>query len=250
VTPDSFSDGGRYSSVNRAVARALEMQQQGADIIDIGGESTRPGAAAISAAQELRRVIPVIERLAPRLKIPISIDTSKAVVAHEAILAGAKMVNDVTALRDPRMACVVAQSKLPVVLMHMRGTPRTMRSKTHYRRLIPEIVAELKTAIQKAVRAGISRDKMVVDPGIGFSKTPAQNLQLLHELPAFKKALGLPVLIGPSRKSFVAKLSGPEPDQRLAGTAGAVAAGIILGADIVRVHDVAEIKQIIDLCQN
>ena len=247
ITPDSFSDGGRYSTVSRAVARALEMQKQGADIIDIGGESTRPGAAAVSVAQELRRVIPVIQRLAPRLEIPISIDTSKAEVAREAIAAGASLVNDVTALRDPKMAAVVAQSKLPVVLMHMRGTPRTMRSKTNYRRLVPEVVSELKKSVQKAVRARISRDKIIVDPGIGFSKTAGQNLQLLHGLAAFKKALGLPVLIGPSRKSFVAALSGPDLDQRVAGTAGAVAAGIILGADIVRVHDVTEIKSIINV---
>ncbi len=255
LTPDSFSDGGRYSTLSHAVARALEMQKQGADIIYIGGESTRPGASAVSADHELCRVIPVIQQLAPRLKIPISIDTSKAVVAREAIVAGASLVNDVTALRDPKMAGVIAQAKLPVVLMHMRGTPRTMRTKTDYRRLLPEVAAELKIAVQKAVRAGISRDKIIVDPGIGFSKTPGQNLQLLHGLAAFKKTLGLPVLIGPSRKSFVAALSGPDLEQRVAGTAGAVAAGIILGADIVRVHDVAEMKQIIDLtdllrCQN
>ncbi|MCM8811940.1 MAG: dihydropteroate synthase [Candidatus Omnitrophica bacterium] len=246
VTPDSFSDGGRYASPSKAVAKALQMEAEGADIVDIGGESTRPGAQPVSVRQELRRVIPVIERLSKRLKIPISIDTSKAVVARIALESGASLVNDVTALRDPDMGPVVAQAGVPVVLMHMRGTPRTMQVKPAYRRLIPEVLSEIKTAVRKAREAGISDQKILIDPGIGFGKRPGDNLRLLKEIPRFK-ALGFPVVMGPSRKSFIQSVLGLPVQDRLFGTAAAVTICASLGADIVRVHDVAVMSQVVKM---
>jgi len=243
VTPDSFSDGALYLDPRRAVARALAMQAEGADLIDVGGESTRPGAKPVSAQEEIKRVVPVIERLAARLKIPISIDTSKAAVAEAAIRAGAGMVNDVTALRDPRMAETIARMGVPVVLMHMRGTPRTMQRNANYRRLVPEILSELKQSIKKAKAAGIPAGKILIDPGLGFSKRAEQNLVLLKSLPAFK-AMGFPVVVGPSRKSFIGQILGLDVDDRIFGTAAAVALAVANGADIVRVHEVAAMRRV------
>ncbi len=243
VTPDSFSDGGLYSDPRRALARALQMQKEGADLIDVGGESTRPGARPVSAREELRRVLPVLERLAGKLRIPFSIDTRKAAVAEAALQAGAGLVNDITALKDPRMPEVVAQAGVPVILMHLRGTPRTMQRCPRYRRVVSEVISELKGSIRKALAAGIPRDKILIDPGLGFGKRPEDNWLLLKNLPALK-ALGFPVVVGPSRKSFIGlALNGAPPEDRLIGTAAAVALSVAGGADIVRVHDVAAMRQ-------
>ncbi len=248
VTPDSFSDGGRFLSVQRAVSHALRMQREGADLIDVGGESTRPGARPVPAREELRRILPVIEKLSARLCIPISVDTSKAAVAEAALEAGASLVNDVTALADPAMAGVVARSGVPVILMHLRGTPRTMKSKARYRRLVPEVISELKRSVKKALASGISRKNLLIDPGIGFAKTAEQSLALIRRLPEFKR-LGFPLVVGPSRKSFIGKLLGDESEDRLIGTAAAVALCAAGGADIVRVHDVAAMRQAADVAR-
>lgn len=246
VTPDSFSDAGRYPDPRKAIAHALRMQAEGADLIDVGGESTRPGSRPVSAEEEIRRVLPVIERLVGKLVIPLSIDTSKAVVAQAAIRAGACLVNDVTALRDPQMPEVVGGARVPVILMHMRGAPRTMQENPHYRRLIPEILAELKASVAKAFAAGIPRGKILIDPGLGFGKRPQDNLQILKNLLAFK-TLGFPVVVGPSRKSFIGQILGAPVDQRLFGTAAAVTFAVAQGADVVRVHDVAAIRQVVEV---
>ncbi len=238
VTPDSFSDGGRFFSASRAVQRALQIQREGADLIDIGGESTRPGSMPVPAEEEIRRVVPVIRKIAPRLKIPISVDTSKASVAEAALRAGASIVNDVTALRDPDMPRVVRRFRAPVILMHMRGTPLTMQENPFYRRLIPEILSELRSSVRAALRAGIPESKILIDPGIGFGKKPEQNLQLLKEIEKFK-SLGFPVVIGPSKKSFLKRFA--------QGTASAVAYAAAQGADIVRVHDVAAMRRVVDV---
>lgn len=238
VTPDSFSDGGRYLDASAAVAHGVAMAQQGADVLDIGGESTRPGAAAIAEAQELDRVVPVIERLAKAVRIPLSIDTAKASVASAALRAGASLINDVTALQgDPQMAHVARQSNAAVVLMHMRGTPRTMQRHPRYRDVVGEVLAFLREAAQRAQRAGIDRRRLIIDPGLGFGKTVAHNLQLMAALERFVGAK-YPVLIGPSRKSFIGKTLGAEVDERLAGTLSCVGAAQRAGAHIVRVHDV------------
>lgn len=242
VTPDSFSDGGRFLSVGQAVSHALRMQREGADLIDVGGESTRPGARPVPAREEMRRILPVIERLAGRLKIPISVDSSKASVAEAALRAGASLVNDVTALGDPAMGPVVARYGVPVILMHTRGTPRTMKSKARYQRLLPEILSELKRSVKKALAAGIRRKNILIDPGIGFAKSADQSLELIRRLAEFKK-LGFPVVAGPSRKSFIGLALGDLGGDRLIGTAAAVALCAAGGADILRVHDVAAMRQ-------
>lgn len=242
VTPDSFSDGGRFLSVDRAVSHALRMQREGADLIDVGGESTRPGARPVPAREEMRRILPVIERLAGRLKIPISVDSSKASVVEAALQAGASLVNDVTALGDPAMGQVVARHSVPVILMHTRGTPRMMKAKARYRRLLPEVLSEIKRSVKKALAAGIRREKILIDPGIGFAKSAGQSLELIRRLPEFKK-LGFLVVAGPSRKSFIGLALGDPAQDRLIGTAAAVALCAAGGADILRVHDVAAMRQ-------
>ena len=244
VTPDSFSDGGRSASPSAAVRRGLALAAAGADLIDVGGESTRPGARAVSAREERARVVPVIRALARRVRVPISIDTSKAAVAAAALEAGAGLVNDVTALRgDRRMAAVVARAGVPVVLMHMRGHPRTMQRRTRYRALPDDVLAELQTAIDRALDAGIASDRILVDPGLGFAKTAAQNLTLLRTLSAFH-ALGHPLVVGPSRKSFIGTVLEAPVNERLFGTAACVALAIAGGAHIVRVHDVDAMAQV------
>jgi len=248
VTPDSFSDGGRFLSGGQAVSHALRMEREGADLIDIGGESTRPGARPVPAREEMRRILPVIEQLSGRLKIPISVDTSKAVVAEAALQAGASLVNDVTALSDPAMGEVVARHGVPVILMHTRGTPRTMKSKARYRTLVPEVISELKRSIRKAVAAGIGRKKILIDPGIGFAKSAEQSLEIIRRLTEFKR-MGFPVVAGPSRKSFIGLALGDLSEDRLLGTAAAVALCAAQGADILRVHDVKEMRQVVDVCQ-
>lgn len=244
VTPDSFSDGGLYLHPKKAVARALQMEAEGADLIDLGGESTRPGAAPVSPKEELKRILPVLERLQGRLRIPLSIDTSKAAVAKRAIECGASLVNDVTALRDPHMAEVVSEKKVPVILMHMRGNPRTMQKNPRYSDLIPEILSKLRQAVLKAIAQGIAKEKILIDPGIGFGKSPKHNLRILKSLRTFKK-LGFPLVVGPSRKSFIGHVLHTPAEDRLFGTAAAVALCVAGGADIIRVHDVAAMRQVV-----
>jgi dihydropteroate synthase len=245
VTPDSFSDGGLFLDPDAAAARAFAIEISGADILDIGGESTRPGSEGVSAEEELRRVIPVLERLRTRLQIPISIDTSKSEVAAAAAHAGAEIINDVTALRiDPRLAEVARQRRLPLILMHMRGEPRTMQRTAFARDVVREVTTSLRQAAAIALRAGVPESQIVLDPGIGFGKSWAQNCELLERLPDLAR-LGFPLLVGPSRKTFIGQtLGGASKDARAWGTAAAVTAGILGGAHIVRVHDVAEMIQV------
>jgi len=250
-TPDSFSDGGMFMREEDAVRRVFEMASEGADIIDIGGESTRPGAEAVSAEVELERTIPVIKKTAGKIDIPISIDTSKPEVAEEALKNGAALINDVTGLKgSPRMAEVAAGFDVPLVIMHMRGTPRTMQINPRYGSLIDDIIEELKRSIGAAVRAGLDEKKIIVDPGIGFGKTTEHNLKILNELESFN-VLGRPILVGVSRKSYIANtLKGrdiPERDieksGRMMGTASSCALAISKGASILRVHDVREMAE-------
>ncbi len=248
VTPDSFSDGGRFLDPEAAAARAFEMEAEGADLIDVGGESTRPGAEPVEARQELLRVLPVLKHLTGRLKIPISIDTAKAAVAREALENGAGLVNDVTALGDPRMPEVVAWAKVPVILMHMQGTPRTMQEHPAYGDLIQEICGFLRQAADRAQSSGISRERILIDPGIGFGKSPQHNLEILRRLAEFK-ALGYPVVVGPSRKSFIGQVLGLPVAERLFGTAACVAMAVAGGADVIRVHDVAPMRQVMTMTQ-
>jgi dihydropteroate synthase len=247
VTPDSFSDGGKFFDCETAVAQGVKLAAEGAAIIDIGGESTRPFSDPVSVAEEIRRVVPVIEKLSQRISIPISIDTTKAEVARRALEAGASIINDVAALRfDPGLAAVAVEYDTPVILMHMLGDPKRMQQSPHYDNLILEIRNFLADAVKRAETLGISPDKIIIDPGIGFGKTVEHNLLLIKHLPAFE-SLDNPILIGASRKSFIRKIlkEAPEtdiqPDLSLVetGSQAAVAVAILNGAHIVRVHDVA-----------
>ncbi|MBW2672443.1 MAG: dihydropteroate synthase [Deltaproteobacteria bacterium] len=246
ITPDSFSDGGMFGGVEEAAAYALKMEEAGADIIDIGGESSRPGSEAVSADEEMARVLPLIERLDGLLTIPISIDTTKAAVAHRALGAGAEMVNDISAMSfDERMPGVVADHRVPAVLMHMRGEPRTMQEgDLSYRALMGEIVGFLEERIETAVSAGVDRENIIVDPGIGFGKSTADNIAILRHLRELK-ALGRPIMVGASRKRFIGQITDRErPEERLEGTAASVTASILNGAHIVRVHDVGFMERV------
>ena len=245
VTPDSFSDGGQYAAAERALAHAREMAAAGADIIDIGGESTRPGAAPVAEEEELRRIIPLIERLSAELAVPISVDTYKSSVAKKAIEAGAGIVNDISGLRfSPDMADVVAGSGAAVVIMHIKGTPRDMQQNPVYDDVIGEVMDYLEEGIGIAARAGVDREKIFIDPGIGFGKTLEHNLALLDRLDQFQ-ALGRPIVLGTSRKKFIGTvLDLPAPEQRVDGTAATMAIGIERGARVVRVHDVARMAQV------
>ncbi len=244
VTPDSFSDGGRFFSVERAVERAREMEREGADIIDIGGESTRPNAPAVSLQEELDRVLPVIEGLKGNVSVPISIDTYKAGVAKAACAAGAEIVNDVTGLMfDPEMAAVVAESGAGVVVMHTRGMPDTMQKDTNYDDLIADVKEYLTASIDLARRAGVAAGRIVVDPGLGFGKSVQGNLELIKRLEEFQP-LGCPILVGPSRKSFIGTVTGRDGTERIFGTAAAVVMSIAHGAAIIRVHDVAAMRDV------
>ena len=245
LTPDSFSGDGLHLDTNAAVARALEMERDGVDILDIGGESTRPGAEWISTDEELRRVLPVFHKLRGRLKIPISIDTNKSEVAEAAADAGAEIINDVTALRrDPRIADVARRRKLPLILMHMRGEPGTMQKASFARNAILDVTTGLREAAALARRAGVSKSQIVLDPGLGFGKSFEQNYELIARLPELVR-LGYPVLVGPSRKGFIGRTLGGIPEnERVFGTAAAVTTCILNGAHIVRVHDVPEMVQV------
>lgn len=246
VTPDSFFDGGRYFDVQKAVDHALRLVDEGADILDIGGESTRPGAEPVSIDEELRRVIPVIEVISKRISIPISIDTYKARVAEETIKAGATIINDISGLRfDPEMPEVASKYKVPVVITHIKGTPKDMQKNPHYEALIPEIIEYLRNSIVIAKKAGIDENMIIIDPGIGFGKLPEHNLTIIKNLKEFSK-LGKPLLVGVSRKSFIGKvLNEDSPEKRLEGTASAVAISVINGANIVRVHDVGFMRKVV-----
>ena len=243
VTPDSFSDGGAFLDPARALRRGVEMARQGADLIDIGGESTRPGARGVSLAEELRRTIPVVERLASAVSIPISIDTRKAEVAAQALRAGASLVNDVSALRDdPRMAEIVARSGAALILMHMRGTPQTMQRRPRYRDVVQDVRDFLMDAVARARRQGIEARRILIDPGLGFGKTVRHNVELMRSLSRFV-ALGYPVVIGPSRKSFIGKTVRADAIDRLGGTLACVAWAAQQGVAVIRVHDVREAVQ-------
>jgi len=250
VTPDSFSDGGKFFNLKRALRQALAMQRDGADIIDVGAESTRPGAAGISASEELRRLLPVLEALRGKLKIPISVDTQKAAVAEVALGAGAEIINDISGLRsDPRLAAVAAKHCVPIILMHMRGTPRSMQKGPFARNVLRDVSSGLRHSISVARKHGVKRSHIIIDPGIGFGKSFSQNYELLARLPKLA-SLGYPLMVGTSRKGFLGATLGKNgkpapPDARLWGTAATVAASILNGAHIVRVHDVAEMAQVV-----
>jgi len=247
VTPDSFSDGNCFLDPDRAADRAFEIAEQGADIIDIGGESTRPGARPVDTAEELDRVIPVIERLAGKLSCAISVDTFKCVVAREAIAAGAEIVNDISGFTfDPEMARLAAQTGAGAVLMHTRGRPDVMQQDTGYDDLLAEVIRGLARSVEIAVAAGIERNRIAVDPGIGFGKDAAGNLEILRRLRELT-GLGLPVLIGTSRKGFIGKILERETNERIHGTAATVALAIANGASILRVHDVREMRDVADM---
>ena len=248
MTPDSFSDGGKYFNKKRAVDRAIRMASEGADIIDVGGESTRPGARDISVREECSRVIPVIEAISKKLKISISVDTRKASVAEAAINAGACIINDVSGLRhDPGMAKVAAKYGAVVIVMHMKGNPRNMQRSPRYKNLISDIKSGLRGSIKIAKRAGVKEQNIIIDPGVGFGKTVEHNLEILNRLGEFKD-LGRPICVGTSRKSFIGKiLNNYNASDRLTGTIATCAVAIIRGADILRVHDVREAVEVAGL---
>ena len=247
VTPDSFSDGNRFLEPHQAVERARQMAAEGADIIDIGGESTRPGASAVPAKEEIERIIPVISALSETLPCAISVDTWKSQVATEALAAGVEIINDISGFTfDNTMADVAARSAAGVILMHTRGTPATMQQDTNYRDLVGEIIQSLRSSLQIAADAGIQRDRIAIDPGIGFSKNAAGNLEILRRLREFT-GFGVPLMIGTSRKSFISTVLDRTADDRLYGTAATVALAVANGAAILRVHDVRAMRDVADM---
>lgn len=249
VTPDSFSDGGLFADPEQAVKQALQMEAEGADMIDIGGESTRPGAAPVSVEEEIRRVVPVVEQLANRLQIPISIDTTKSEVARRAVEAGGAIINDVSGfMRDPRMLEVAAENQAGLVIMHAKGTPQTMQRHPRYRDLIGEIRQFFIDRIEAAADYRIPKNRLAVDPGIGFGKTANHNLKILHRLDSFSD-LGVPLLVGPSRKSFIGRILDLPPLERMEGTAAAAAVAIFQGARIIRVHDVKPLVRVVRVAE-
>lgn len=248
VTPDSFSDGGEFNTIETALRQAQLLVEAGADLLDVGGQSTRPQAEDVSLAEELQRVVPVIQAIRQAgLSIPISVDTTKAAVARAAVAAGADLINDISgAIFDPDMLTTVANLQVPIVLMHLRGTPKTMQQLTDYDDVVAAIAEFLQQRVAAALAAGMARDRIMLDPGIGFAKTFDQNLEILRRLPELAQ-LGLPLLVGTSRKRFIGHLlDQPDPKQRVWGTAATCCAAIAGGADILRVHDVAELR---DVCR-
>jgi dihydropteroate synthase len=250
VTPDSFSDGGKYDQPKAAIEHALAMEQAGADLIDLGGESTRPGSEEPSASEELNRILPVLEGLRGKLKIPISVDTRRSAIAELAICAGAQIINDVSGLKsDLRIAEVAAKHGVPLILMHMRGEPGTMQKGPFARDVMKDVTQGLRDSAAKARKAGVAMSQIILDPGIGFGKSPSQNYELVQKLPRLAE-LGYPLLVGTSRKGFLGATLARDgkhapPDERLWGTAATVTASILGGAHIVRVHDVAEMVQVV-----
>ena len=244
VTPDSFSDGGSFFKKAKAVDRALRMEEEGADIIDVGGQSSRPFSKPVSLKEELRRVIPVIEAIRKKSSVPISIDSCKPEVARLAVLSGADMLNDITGFRDPAMAQLAAKLKKPVVIMHMKGEPRTMQKAARYKDVTREVASFLKRQAGMLKKLGVRR--IIVDPGIGFGKTVKHNLELLKDIDKIS-ALGYPVMIGASRKSFIGKISGAEANERLGGSISAHLWSVMHGASLIRVHDVAAHRQALDV---
>jgi dihydropteroate synthase len=246
VTPDSFSDGGLYYDQKKAIERGSRIADEGADIIDIGGESTRPGSKTVPENSEIKRVIPVISALVKKIKVPISIDTKKAKVAKAAVDAGAEIINDISALSsDKNMSKIAAESQAGLILMHMRGTPKNMqKGDLLYHDLMGEIISHLQKAMERAISAGVKKESIVVDPGVGFGKTPEDNYKIIKYLRELK-TLGMPVMIGTSRKSFIGKLTGGTPEDRQEGTAASVTASIFNGCNIIRVHDVAAMKKVV-----
>ncbi len=249
VTPDSFSDGGMFLTPDKAISHGIELASQGADIIDIGGESTRPGAKPLPRDEELRRVIPVIKGLSAKVDVPISIDTYKSFIAEKAIEAGAQMINDISGLHfDPNMAAVAAKYDVPIVLMHIKGTPEVMQLDVHYDCLLTEIMEYLEESIEIAEGAGVEARQIIIDPGIGFGKTLEDNLRIVRHL-AELKSLGKPIMLGVSRKSFIGRILDAEIDHRIEGTLASISAAIMNGANILRVHDVGPARkaaQIVD----
>jgi dihydropteroate synthase len=245
VTPDSFTDGGMFFDVASAVARAKEMMSQGADIIDIGGESSRPGAKPVSAEEEIRRVLPVIKKILSESEVPISVDTYKPQVAEECLKAGALIINDITGLRNEEMIKVCAKYRASVIIMHMKGNPETMQDAPKYEDIIAEIMAFFKDRIEAAEKAGIT--KIMLDPGIGFGKTLEHNIEIMRRLSEFRD-LGYPLMIGTSRKSFIKKLTDAKTNQELLpGTLATVCLSVMGGVDVIRVHDVAECRKALDV---
>jgi dihydropteroate synthase len=250
LTPDSFSDGGRFQDIDHAVNNALEMVHEGADIVDIGGESSRPGAESIPLEEELRRVTPVLTKLAKQVRVPISIDTTKSEVARRCLDLGASIVNDISALRgDPAMAEVVKEYHAGVILMHMRGVPATMQINPSYTDIVEEVYDFLRGRVEEAVNRGIDPERIAIDPGLGFGKRLEDNLTLLGQLSLFS-GLGRPVVVGPSRKGFLGSLLQRPVLEREWGTAAAVAVAVLNGANVVRVHAVAEMRQVIRVAQS
>ena len=249
VTPDSFSDGGKFFDVERAIEQAVAMERAGADLLDIGGESTRPGATGISAKEELARVLPVLRGLRGELKIPVSIDTQKSDVAEAALDAGAQIINDISGLKsDPRISKVAALHGVPLILMHMRGEPRTMQEGGFARDVMKDVMRGLRKSVEAARKARVAKTQIILDPGIGFGKNFAQNYEVLQKLPQLAK-LGYPLLVGASRKGFLGATLARDgkpapPEERIWGTAATVTASTLNGAHIVRVHDVAEMVQV------
>ncbi len=249
VTPDSFSDGGKFQSAERAIAHALAMERDGADLLDIGGESTRPGSRGTAAGEELARILPVLEGMRGRVKIPLSVDTQKPEVAVAAIAAGAEMINDVSGLKsDPRLGEIAARYGVPLILMHMRGKPRSMQKGPFARDVLRDVRQGLRQSIAIARKAGVEKSQIILDPGIGFGKSFTQNYELLQKLPELGK-LGFPLMVGTSRKGFLGATLARDgkpapPEERIWGTAATVTASILGGAHIVRVHDVAEMVQV------
>ncbi len=247
ITPDSFFDGGRHRSAEDALAHALRMVEDGAHIIDVGGESTRPFADEVAVDEELRRVIPVIEEIRARTDAIISVDTYKAKVAHEACLAGADMINDISGLSfDDRMASVAAAFDAHLVIMHIKGTPKDMQANPHYDDVIGEILAFFRDQTDKAIRAGVRRERVILDPGVGFGKRLEDNLRIHKMLGEFRK-LGRPILMGTSMKSFIGKVTDAPVEERLSGSLASVAVSVMNGADIIRVHHVKETRQVVTL---
>lgn len=247
VTPDSFSDGQKYLGKDEALEKAYEMEEDGADIIDVGGESTRPGSKPVEVEEELRRTIPVIKSLSKKLSIPISIDTTKAKIAEAALDSGAEIINDISAMRfDQEMVTVASKQKASVIIMHMRDTPETMQRNTTYVNILSEIYRFLSERLSFLLKHGIEPERIAVDPGIGFGKGAEDNLKIIKEID-FLKSLGKPIVLGPSRKSFIGHVLGLDVPGRLEGTSATITAGVLGGAHIVRVHDVKEMRRVVDM---